>query len=208
MRGRRLSPSFTFWRKAIDTLQRLRRSDEGALEELLQESWVSLNRYLLTILHSEDRAKDAAQEAFVRLWAGRDRWGPGSARGLLFRLGRNAALDMTRRAKVRERWAREQAGEVPVAPATPEDELQASEFEDRFRLALQELPPRRREVFELVRLRGLTYAEVAAALEVSQQTVANQMTLAHRDLRCLLEDLLVSSPAEGRPRQEERSQDG
>ena len=55
------------------------------------------------------------------------------------------------------------------------------------------LPNRRREVFELVRFKGLTYQDVAEVLELSPQTVANQMTLAHRDLRSMLADFLVDS---------------
>jgi RNA polymerase sigma-70 factor (ECF subfamily) len=178
----------------MDTLERIIRGEEKALEELLQGSWDSLVRYLMTLLPSRDQAKDAAQMAFVRIWAGRDGWKPGSARGLLFRLGRNAALDMIRKERVRSRWAKNRAQDAPDYAASPEDDAVASELSRRFRGALMELPDRRREVFELVRFRGFSYAEVARAMEISHQTVANQMTLAHRDLRRLLEDL-VSEPA-------------
>lgn len=192
----------------MDTLERIGGGDERALEELLQDAWEPLVRYLATILPSMDQAKDAAQEAFVRVWAGRDRWKPGSARGLLFRLGRNAAFDLVRKEKVRTRWARVCALEEPDYAASPEDDLAASEFNRRFRLALAELPERRREVFELVRLRGLSYAEVATAMELSYQTVANQMTLAHKDLRRLLDDLMTEPSARDGSELERRSRDG
>ncbi len=178
----------------MDTLERISRGDETALEDLLQASWDSLVRYLMTFLSSHDQAKDAAQTAFVRIWAGRDGWKPGSARGLLFRLGRNAALDTVRKEKVRSRWAKDRAQDTPDYSPSPEDDAVASELTRRFRGALTELPERRREVFELVRFRGLSYAEVARTMDISHQTVANQMTLAHRDLRRLLQDL-VSEPA-------------
>jgi len=45
-------------------------------------------------------------------------------------------------------------------------------------------------VFELVRHRGLSYREIAAVLELSEQTVANHMSLALKDLAHLLSDLL------------------
>lgn len=174
----------------MNTLERIASGDERALEELLQESWDPLVRYLLTLLPSMEEAMDAAQDAFVRLWAGRDRWNPGPARGLLFRLGRNAALDSIRKEKVRFKWAQQTAQEGPGYAASPEDDLMASELQRRFHGAMEELPARRREVFELVRFRGLSYGEVATVMDLSHQTVANQMTLAHRDLRRLLGDLL------------------
>lgn len=177
----------------MDTLRRISTGDEGALNELLKETWGPLVRYLSNLLPSLDQASDAAQEAFVRLWAGRDRWTPGSARGLVFRLGRNAALDMIRKEQVRTRWARKQAREGARLMASPEDDLLASEFDGRFKDAMAELPERRREVFELVRFRGLSYAEAASTMGLSHQTVANQMTLAHKDLRRFLADLLSES---------------
>ena len=192
----------------MDTLGRISRGDETALGELLHEAWEPLVLYLQTILPFPDQAKDAAQEAFVRMWAQRDRWTPGSARGLLFHLGRNAALDLVRKDKVRSRFARDRARENPDYAASPEDDLVASEFAGRFRIAMQELPEKRREVFELVRFRGLSYKEVATAMEISYQTVANQMTLAHKDLRRLLGDLLNDSEVGNDSDLERRSRDG
>jgi len=188
----------------MDILERISRGDEGALGELLEDCWDPLVRHLMTVVPSPDQAKDAAQEAFVRLWAGRDRWRPGSAQGLLFRLGRNAALDMVRKEKVRSRWAHRWAGEDPEYSPSPADEAIAADFTRRFQGALRELPPRRREVFELVRFAGFSYSEVAVAMDLSSQTVANQMTLAHRDLRRLLGDFL-SEPATGSSSGGERS---
>jgi RNA polymerase sigma-70 factor (ECF subfamily) len=192
----------------METLERISRGDERALEELLQGSWGDLVRYLLTFLSSTDQAKDAAQEAFVRLWAGRDRWRPGSARGLLFRLGRNAALDQLRKEEVRTRWAWEKSREEPDSQASPEQDLLATEAAERFQEAMAELPPRRREVFHLVRFRGLSYAEAATALEISYQTVANQMTMAHRDLRRLLGGFLGDGSGVRTSQPERRSGDG
>jgi RNA polymerase sigma-70 factor (ECF subfamily) len=52
--------------------------------------------------------------------------------------------------------------------------------------ALKELPPRCREVFELSRVHGLKYAEIAATLDISIKTVEAQMGKALRILRTQL----------------------
>ncbi len=57
--------------------------------------------------------------------------------------------------------------------------------------ALSRLPERRREVFVLVRQQGMSYREASAILGLSQQTVANHMSLALADLRRALEPHLA-----------------
>jgi RNA polymerase sigma factor (sigma-70 family) len=115
---------------------------------------------------------------------------------------------MIRKEQVRTRWARNQARDGGRPAPSPEDDLLASEFDGRFRDAMAELPERRREVFELVRFRGLSYAEAASAMGLSHQTVANQMTLAHKDLRRLLGDLLSDSMTDRVGQPGRRSGDG
>jgi RNA polymerase sigma-70 factor (ECF subfamily) len=51
------------------------------------------------------------------------------------------------------------------------------------RAAIAELPPRCREVFELSRVRGLKYSEIAEALGISIKTVETQMGRALKGLR-------------------------
>jgi RNA polymerase sigma factor (sigma-70 family) len=194
-------------------LEKIRSGDSGALGLLLKETWAPLVLYLLTFLNSVESAEDAAQEAFVRLWEHRDRWESGSARALVFRIGRNIALDLQRRADVRRRWRRNHSNDPTLlSPPTPEEELSGAEFMLRFREALESLPPRRREVFELIRLRGLSHRDVAEVLNVSYRTVANHLRLAMRDLRHLLDDLpseeWAEPPANDDLGREERATDG
>lgn len=190
-------------------LERIRSGDSEAFGLLLRETWDPLVRYLLTFLDSVEAAEDAAQEAFVRLWEHRDRWESGSARAVVFRIARNIALDLRRRAEVRRRWRRDHRyGPTLLSPPTPEEEFTGTEVLLRFREALESLPPRRREVFELVRLRGLSHQDAAEVLEVSDRTVANHLRLAMKDLKDMLSDFPAASPADDDHGWEERSSDG
>jgi RNA polymerase sigma factor (sigma-70 family) len=189
-------------------LERIRSGDSEALGLLLQDAWAPLVQYLLTFLDSTAAAEDAAQEAFVRLWEHRERWGSGSARAVVFRIGRNIALDLRRRADVRRRWKRGRPRVPTPLPPTPEEELAGAELLRQFRDALESLPPRRREVFELVRLRGLSHQDAAEVLEVSSRTVANHLMLAMRDMKEMLSGSSTEPPSEAGRSREERSSDG
>ena len=171
------------------TLSRIRAGQRKAFEALVNETWDDLAEYVSSILASREAAEDVCQDAFIRVWEFRDRWHDGSARALVFRIGRNLAFDLRRRERVRRTWVAQQR---PTEHCTvPTDELAESSYlELRFREALSALTPGRRQAVESVRLRGLTHQEAAEALGISRQTVANRMTLALADLRILLADVL------------------
>lgn len=189
-------------------LSRIRAGDQEAFAALLADTWDDLVEHLVWILGSREAAQDAAQEAMIRIWERREEWHEGSARGLVFRIGRNAALDARRREKVRLRWRSAREKEPITEREGPEEDTRWSEYQGRLRSALDALPPARREVVELVRLRGLTHREVAGLLGLSQQTVANRMTLALAELRTLLADLLPELVAHPQPPAEEEAEHG
>ena len=189
-------------------LSRIRAGDQEAFAALVADTWDDLVEHLAWLLGSREAAQDAAQEAMIRIWERREEWHEGSARGLVFRIGRNAALDARRREKVRLRWRSAQVKEPSPPPEGPEEEMRWSEYEGRLRSALDALPPARREVVELVRLRGLTHREVAELLGLSQQTVANRMTLALAELRTILADLLPELMTHPQPPAEEEAEHG
>ena len=186
-------------------LERIKEGDTAVFDALVAETWEPLCAHLTARLGSRDAAEDAAQEAFVRLWERRERWQGASARALVFKIGRNVAIDLNRRRTVRLRHANVDADlasatrSVGAAPLSPDRALEENELERRIAGALARLPARRREVFELVRYADMSYREVAEALELSPQTVANHMSLALRDLRADLLDLIESDPGVSRP---------
>jgi len=192
-------------------LERIKQGDSGAFDALVAEAWGPLCAHLTSQLGSSDAAEDAAQEAFIRLWERRERWQGKSARALVFKIGRNIAIDLTRRRSVRLRHATSDGDLDPATrslgtpPLTPDRALEANEVEARVARALAGLPTRRREVFELVRYADMTYQEAAEALELSPQTIANHMSLALRDLRAELLDLIESDQTSSDARGDTRS---
>ena len=168
-------------------MDEIRGGSEPALGRLMDLCWPELVRYAASQVGDVDLARDMAQEAFIQVWERRRGWRPrGSARVYLYRIVRHLVIDEKRRRAVRRRWQDRQGRDDAMRggqAATPADVLDANLLADRFRAAVAALPDRRREVFELVFQRGLSHAEAAAVMNVSAQTVANQMSTALRTVR-------------------------
>ena len=162
----------------------IKKDSSIALGRLMDVCWPELVRYATRQLEDAELARDLVQEVFIRVWERRHEWVPkGSVRAYLYQILRRLVIDEQRKLTIRRRWQKRVALAGTSRPATPAEELEARILADRFEAAVASLPTRRREVFELVFQRGLTHAETAAVMDISVQTVANQMSAALRTVR-------------------------
>jgi RNA polymerase sigma-70 factor, ECF subfamily len=173
-------------------MERLHSGDQEALGALLRRYWNPLVSYAMGVVGSRDDAEDVVQESILGIWDARDTWTPSSRlQGLLYRAVRNLALNARKQRNARSRrdWSYHRLRPA-ISPRTPHEVVEDLELERLIAEAVNALPPKRREVFVLSRYHGLTYGEIADALDISAQTVANQMSTALDDLRSRLEPAL------------------
>jgi RNA polymerase sigma-70 factor (family 1) len=167
-------------------MERVCASDEAALNELVDRYWVPLVQYAMGFVGGLDAAEDTVQEAFIRLWETRQRWLPGgSPRRYLYTVVRNRCLNERDHRRVRAAW-REKPGKRQRYNPTPLEDLQHQEVLEALHSAIDRLPERRREVFTLVYLHGLTYRQVAGVMGIATPTVANQVSAALDAIRKVL----------------------
>lgn len=173
--------------------ERIRRGDEQALDQLLEDRWAPLVTYVAARVGDIELAKDIAQDAFVHLWEHRRDIDPRrSVAAYLYQVARSRAIDELRKRVVRARWLeREQLG----TPAAMGDGNPLRQLADREVLSILEraitgLPARRREAFTLVHVQGLSYKQAAEVMGSAPQTVANQVAAALAELRRELRELL------------------
>jgi len=167
-----------------ELVRRLRAGDEEALGRLMGLYWQDLRRFVSRILDSPDHAEDVVQDAFVRLWTHRREWrSDATVRPVLYRIVRNGALNERRRRRRASKWSRLHALVRRDPVPTPLEDVEGSELSEAVRRAVEALPPRRREIFVLVRYHQFSHREAAEILGLSAGTVANQVSQAARDLR-------------------------
>ena len=147
---------------------------ESELRRLYDEHAQPLYAFLLNFTRDESDTRDVLQEVFVKLARNPERlYGIRDERAFLFRLAHNAAIDLIRRRGTRERTREGFADEslTPFAPANDPDERI---FRVELAGALAELPAEQRAVVHLKLWEGLTFEEIAAALEIPLNTAASR----------------------------------
>jgi RNA polymerase sigma-70 factor (ECF subfamily) len=146
-----------------------------AIEELYRERYVGFRNALATVTGSYESARDAVQEGFARALASRRQFrGDGPLAAWVWRIVLRAALE-----------GRAQR-EVPLAEVA-DPRLVVPAHDQSLTAALSSLSPRRRLIVFLRYFADFSYAEIAAACDVSEGTVAATLAQAHQALAELLE---------------------
>jgi RNA polymerase sigma-70 factor, ECF subfamily len=134
------------------------------------------------IAATHEDAEDAVQEGFLHAYRALDRFRPEQPFGAwLHRIVANAALDITRRRKVRA------TDELPEAVASPfRDPAEASDLRACLDRALARLGERQRAVIVLHDVEGFKHAEIGAMLGIPEGTARSDLHHARAALRRLL----------------------
>jgi RNA polymerase sigma factor (sigma-70 family) len=149
------------------------------LEQVFRTTYPRVVAVAARVLGSRDEAEDVAQEVFLTF--GRSAVPAGEAAGWLSVAAAHTALNHLRSGR-RRAWREEAAGNGVAVAADVADAVVALDERRRVRAALARLP-RRQAVALVLRHSGLSYAEVAAALDLSPGSVGTTVRRAESALR-------------------------
>ncbi len=165
--------------------------DEKMLETLFRLHFKELSLFALKFVSDVDTAKEIVHQVFISLWERRESVDVSkSLNAFLFTSVRNRALNYLRDLKKTETNSESLEKAEQIISDDPagegQDTLQRKLYE-----AIEALPKRSRQVFELNRFENMTYREIAEKLDISQKTVETLMSRTLKTLREKLKDLLI-----------------
>lgn len=171
---------------------KLKEGSRQALDGIYHMYARRLFAYCKQYTKSVEDAEEIVQDVFVRLWNSRHLiQQEDTLRSLLFTMSKNLLINAYRsriNSPVYEDYVdcREE-----LFVAATHDKMEYEEFVRLLRKALEQLPSTQRRVIELTRLRELSNKEAAQVLELSEQTVKNQLSVGLKALRRELSRLAV-----------------
>ena len=165
---------------------------DARFEQFYAANSPRVKNFARLLTKSEEDAEDIAQNIFLKLWTRPDLWqGQESMTGYLYTVTRNEIFNLFKHQKVEQEYEshiiRSQLiGELCDEDTSLLENLYYKEIVLLVELALNQLPPRRKQVFEMSRIEGLSHKEIAEKLQIPVRTVEDHIYKTLTELRKVL----------------------
>lgn len=161
-------------REGVQLLGEARMGDDEALGRLMEAMGGSLLAYAHRLLGDTFTAEEVCQDAMYKAWCHMESLEPtGQLRAWLYKVTRNAALDVLRSQRAQTVAL---PGDDLLDPTPgPEWELERKQFVETLHSALQRLPAHYTSVLSLRLLEGYSYKDIAEELNLPLGTVKSRL---------------------------------
>ena len=173
-------------------------SDQAAYRELFILLHARLKQFAYSILKSGEEAEELVSDVFIRIWQKREELENINSPLLYFYTStKNLALNQLKKQKRQVNLSPEEwLVQVNSLYFDPEQLMLTEEMLRQVKKAVNDLPPRCRLIFKLVKEDDLRYKEVAELLQLSVKTIEAQMAIALRRIgKCMHFELKTAIPA-------------
>ena len=166
-------------------------NSNGICEELIFSNFFksnvkSLRNYLYFKFGNEEKANDATQDAFIKLWENCKKVPLEKAKSYLYTIANNTSLNEIAHQKVVLKYEQGNSGNDRTN-LNPEFLLEEEEFKQKLEKAIDKLTEAQRTAFLLNRVEGKKYQEIAIMLDISVKAVEKRIHGALVSLRTEIE---------------------
>ena len=155
-------------------------SDERAFESLYRQYFVRLYRFCFSIVHQKQPAEEIVHDVFMNCWKKKEPLS--SIRNLevyLYVAVKNLSLNYLRNDHFSHSVdIAERSNDFIQFQADPESLMVSAETVKKLVGAIEQLPPKCKLIFKLIKEDGLKYKDVATLLDLSVKTVEAQLVIA------------------------------
>lgn len=166
-------------------------SDQQAFKELYLAYFDRLYKFAFSILHSAEFAEEAVNDVFLNIWQKRSRLKTiNNLTNYLFISTKNTSFNyLSKFRKERNTTLDEVLVRFEIDELTPETALFSAEIRSEIEQAINQLSPKTKLVFQMAKVEGLKYKEIAEILNISVNTIDNHIATAIKKLSHVLKDI-------------------
>lgn len=177
----------------MELVRRVRRGDDAAFRRVVDIHGPRLYLLAVSMVGSRHDAEDVVQDTFVGAFRGLGGFqGRASLKTWLTRILINNVAKIRRSRRVRKALLIDEADEsLGTSPAGLATETSRADVRMDMAAVIGRLPEDHRVVILLREMQGMTYDEMAAALDVPRGTVESRLFRARQKLKQLLGDYLT-----------------
>lgn len=170
--------------------QRWKSGNEAAFEDLFNQVFPALLKFAAKMMKDEGLAEEAVMDVFFRIWNKKQEIEiQGDVEQYLYKCVKHAIVDHYRKKKPAFKPLSEIDHEI-AHESLSDDKLMAKELEHQYNFGINQLSPKRKEVYELSRMKGMSYREIATFTGLSLNTVENHVSASLKFLRTYLNKVL------------------
>ena len=163
----------------LELIRLIRQNDSKAFNQLVEGCWEKLYAYAFRLTADREQSQSIVQTIFIDLWEKRQSHDIGNPDSYLFQAVKFQVFKNYRDRKMNREILQEKF----------EDYMQENESDyepeliQKLHQSIDKLPEKCREIFRLNRLCELSIDQIAGQLNLSKQTVKNQLTKAFHQLK-------------------------
>jgi len=165
--------------------------DVQAFTKILNHYNKIIYQVILRMVKTEEASEEVVQDVFLKLWQNRATFtNIENHRAFLFRMASNSTLDALKKlSREKEMLTRLQQNLKHRKEDNTSESLDLKESESLVKRAIEQLPSQRQVIYKMSRHAGLSHKEIAERLNISPNTVRNQLIEALRYIRFFLKKM-------------------
>ena len=159
-----------------ELLEKLKVGDTFAFEVLFYKYRNKIKGFATRLVPTQIDPEEIVQEVFVKIWLKKEYIDPEkNFQSYLFSIAKNLVLDHLKSAVNRKLYFVEEHFQQDLISEEDAEIQFSADTEERMLSLIQQIPERRREIFCLSRVDGLSYKQIAERLNITENTVDSQI---------------------------------
>ena len=165
-------------------VERVKAGDETSFQVLFNRYQEDVYFYAKSLVKIEVQAEEIVQDVFIKVWVNKFFLDPKkSFKSYIFTITRNLAFNFLKKAANDRELISRVFYESQKSHQPTDSKITEAEYKKLSERAITSLPPRCQLIFKMSREEGKSYEEISNELNISSNTVKNQMTKALGNIR-------------------------